>query len=99
MFIFDSVFKQFFVVSQFRKKSSKKNYKTISFKLTAKQQSSLQNYCVARKTTPTKLIKKFIRPYLERYIIEVPEEYYISENQLNLFEESCFDPLCKTSLS
>ncbi len=62
-------------------------FKTISFKLTVRQRKSLRNYCKARKTTPTKLIKKMIRPYIDNYAVSVPEEYFITENQLDLFKE------------
>lgn len=62
-------------------------FKTISFKLTVRQRKSLRNYCKARKTTPTKLIKKMIRPYIEHYAVSVPDECYVTENQLDLFEE------------
>lgn len=55
--------------------------------LTARQKKSLVNYCAARKTTPTKLIKKMIRPYIENFDSKVPEELYVTENQLDLFEE------------
>lgn len=44
------------------------------------------NYCEARRTTPNKLIKKSIRRYLTGFDKSVPEEYYITENQLDLFE-------------
>lgn len=53
-----------------------------------KQKRSLLNYCHARKTTPNKLIKKMIRPYISNYSVEVPEEYYITENQLDLFGDN-----------
>lgn len=71
-----------------RRKPKKTVYKTITFKLTVRQRRSLWNYCKARKTTPTKLIKKMLRPYIENYAVKVPEEYYITENQLDLFEET-----------
>jgi len=45
------------------------------------------NYCRARKTTPIKLIKKSIRRYIENFASEVPEELFVTENQLDLFEE------------
>ena len=73
--------------SRRRKKRKITRYKTISFKLSVRQKRSLQNYCKARKTTPTKLIKKMIRPYISNFSGGVPEEYYVTENQLDLFEE------------
>ncbi len=70
-----------------KKKRKKVKYKTISFQLTSKQKKSLTNYCKARKTTPTKLIKRMIRKYIDKYATEVPKDYYVTENQLDLFEE------------
>ncbi|MCF8230196.1 MAG: hypothetical protein K9G58_15895 [Bacteroidales bacterium] len=70
-----------------RKKRKKVRYTKMSFKLSMRQKKSLMNYCHARKTTPTRLIKKMIKPYLENYSREVPEELYVTENQLDLFEE------------
>jgi hypothetical protein len=29
-----------------------------------------------------------IRPYISNYVEEVPEEYYITENQLDLFDDN-----------
>lgn len=71
-----------------KKKRKKVKYREISFRLTAGQKKSLQNYCRARKTTPTKLIKKMIRPYISNYADSVPEEYYITEKQLDLFSDN-----------
>ncbi|MCD4737434.1 MAG: hypothetical protein K8R53_15430, partial [Bacteroidales bacterium] len=62
-------------------------YRKVIFKLSALQAKSLHNYCMARKTTPTKLIKKSIRRYTEHYAREVPELNYATENQLDLFAE------------
>ena len=63
----------------------RKKYKTISFKLSPRQMKSLKNYCKARKTTPIKLIKKNIRTYIESYADHVPDKYYVSHNQLEIF--------------
>jgi hypothetical protein len=71
-----------------KKKRKKVKYREINFRLTAKQKKSLQNYCRARKTTPTKLIKKMIRPYISNYADDVPDEFYITENQLDLFSDN-----------
>ena len=68
-----------------RRKKAK--YKTVAFKLSAKQMKSLKNYCRARKTTPTKLIKKSIRYYIENFSEEVPQKYYATTNQLDIFED------------
>lgn len=69
------------------KRRRRVRYSSVSFMLTSKQKKSLLNYCRARRTTPTKLIKKMIKPYLENFGQEVPEAYYATENQLDLFEE------------
>jgi len=69
-----------------RKKSRKRvKYRESSLKLSKNQQRSLVNYCTARRTTPTKLIKKMIRPFLSNYSKEVPEDIYVTANQLDLF--------------
>jgi len=65
----------------------RKSYKTISFKLSARQMKSLKNYCRARKTTPIKLIKKNIRTYIESYADHVPQKFYVTHNQLEIFPE------------
>jgi len=70
-----------------KKKRKIIKYKTVTFKLSAKQMKSLRNYCRARKTTPTKLIKKSIRNYTEYFSNEVPEKYHVSHNQLELFDK------------
>ena len=70
-----------------KKKRKKIRYSPIAFKLSSKQKKSLVNYCKARKTTPTKLIKKSIKRYINGFDKSVPEEYYATENQLELFEE------------
>lgn len=47
----------------------------------------MRNYCKARKTTPIKLIKRNISRFLTAYEYEVPPEMYVTENQLQLFED------------
>lgn len=69
------------------RKTRNRKFKTVTFKLSPKQMKSLNNYCRARKTTPTKLIKKNIRIYTEHFAREVPEKYHITHNQLDLFEK------------
>ncbi len=70
-----------------KKRKKKVKYKKVVFKLSAKQKKSLENYCKARKTTPNKLIKKSISRYINGFDKSVPEEYYRTERQLDLFEE------------
>ena len=69
------------------RKKTRKKFKTVSFKLSARQMKSLKNYCEARQTTPTKLIKKVIREYIERFDKEVPDKYKGSHNQLHMSNE------------
>jgi len=69
-----------------RKRRKKVRYKEVSLKLSKNQQRSLVNYCIARRTTPNKLIKKMIRRFLN-YAQEVPEKSFATANQLDLFGE------------
>lgn len=70
-----------------KKKSRRRKYHAVTFKLTSGQYKSLKNYCKARRTTPIKLIKKSIDRFISHYEYEVPAELYVTENQLDLFEE------------
>ena len=63
-------------------------YHAITFKLSQGQYKSLKNYCKARKTTPIKLIKKNIERFITAYEYEVPQELYLTENQLDLFDQT-----------
>ena len=73
-------------ISKRKKRRKKVRYHTVKLKLTTAQKRSLMNYCKARKTTPTRLIKKMIRPFIQKYSESVPDELYVTENQLDLFE-------------
>lgn len=70
-----------------RKKRRNYQYRAITFKLSTGQYRSLRNYCKARKTTPIKLIKRNIARFITAYEYEVPQELFITENQLQLFED------------
>lgn len=72
-----------------RNKRSRKSYQyhAVTFKLSQGQYKSLKNYCKARKTTPIKLIKRCISRFISNYEYEVPPELYVTENQLDLFNE------------
>jgi len=70
-----------------KKKRKKVRYSTVTIKLTMAQKRSLMNYSKARQTTPTKLIKKMIRPFIQNYKKDVPAELFVTENQLELFEQ------------
>ncbi len=69
-----------------KRKRKKTRYVKITLKLTTRQKKSLMNYCEARQTTPNKLIKKSIRRYINGFDKNVPQEYYVTENQLDLFD-------------
>jgi hypothetical protein len=68
------------------KHRKKVRYSRMTIKLSSRQKKSLVNYCAARKTTPTKLIKKVIHRYINGFDKHVPDEYSVSERQLELFE-------------
>ena len=70
-----------------KKKSRRRKYHAVTFKLTSGQYKSLKNYCKARKITPIKLVKRSIERFISHYEYEVPAELYLTENQLDLFEE------------
>ncbi len=71
---------------RFRRKRRTK-FKSITFKLSSRQMRSLKNYCQAYHTTPIKVIKRAIYPYIELYADNPPEKVPIA-NQLELFEDS-----------
>ena len=60
-------------------------YRTLKLKLTTRQKRSLENFCRSRGTTPTKIIKKSIRPLLDNYAGLSPCTPQASANQLKLF--------------
>lgn len=72
-----------------KKKRKVTKFKSVVFKLSARQKKSLDKNCRARKTTTIKLIKKSIDHYLSLKVEEKPIQY-ISPNQLNLFEDQEF---------
>ncbi|MCK9302583.1 MAG: hypothetical protein PHU62_03960 [Bacteroidales bacterium] len=69
------------------RKKRRKPYKTIAFKLSARQYKSLQNYCRYRHTTPIKLVKRSIAKYIECYSDAPSVESYVTNNQLELFDD------------
>ncbi|MCK9616281.1 MAG: hypothetical protein M0R21_00420 [Lentimicrobiaceae bacterium] len=72
-----------------KKKSKKVKFKKIIFKLSEKQKKVIDKYCKLHKTTPNKFYKKALMQYLLNYASLSPDdEYYISENQLKLFDEN-----------
>ena len=73
-----------------KNKRSRRSYQyhALTFKLSSGQYRSLRNYCKARKTTPIKLINRSISRFISNYEYEVPPELYLTENQLELFDEN-----------
>ncbi|MGA2822845.1 MAG: hypothetical protein ABSE72_04900 [Bacteroidales bacterium] len=69
------------------KKKTRKpiRYRTLKLKLTTRQKRSLENFCKSRGTTPTKIIKKSIRPLLDNYATSSPCPPQVSHKQLELF--------------
>jgi len=69
-----------------KKKRKPVRYKSVTIKLTTRQKRSLERFAKSRKTTPTKLIKKAIRPMLENYADLEVNHTNGKVNQLKLFE-------------
>jgi hypothetical protein len=69
-----------------KKKKRKIKYKKFEFKLSEKQKKIIDKFCRARKVSPNKMIKAAIRDYIIKFADSLPEEDYISENQLQLFD-------------
>ncbi len=72
-----------------KKKRRPTRYKTITFKITARQKKSLEANCKVRKITPLKLIKKSIQHYLSLKKEDRPPNY-VTANQLDLFDEELY---------
>jgi hypothetical protein len=70
-----------------KKKIAKPRYRKIEIKVSPKQKSLLDRFCKIHKTTTKRLVKRALRDYLERYASNPEDQYYISPNQLKLFEE------------
>lgn len=69
-----------------KKKKRKIKYKKFEFKLSEKQKGLIDKFCHAKKVSPNKMIKTAIRDYISKFAGSLPEEDYISENQLKLFD-------------
>ena len=70
-----------------RKKTRKPiRYKSITFKVTSRQKKSFDNFCKSRKSTPIKVIKRFIQPLLDNYAHSTPLNSFVNVNQLELFK-------------
>lgn len=71
-----------------RKKARKRKavkYRKVTFKLTTAQMSSLEYFCRSRGTTPIKVIKQRLAPYLELGIEKRTTEQ-VHPQQLNIFD-------------
>ncbi|HNW90114.1 MAG TPA: hypothetical protein PKN48_10660 [Bacteroidales bacterium] len=69
-----------------KKRKRKIKYKKFEFKLSEKQKKLIDKFCHAKKVSPNKMIKTAIRDYISKFADSLPEEDYISENQLKLFD-------------
>lgn len=69
-----------------KKRKRKIKYKKFEFKLSEKQKRLIDKFCHAKKVSPNKMIKTAIRDYISKFADSLPEEDYISENQLQLFD-------------
>ncbi|MEI6124148.1 MAG: hypothetical protein WCQ95_11045 [Bacteroidota bacterium] len=68
------------------KKKKKIKYKKFEFKLSVKQKNIIDKFCRAKKVSPNKMIKSAIKDYIRKFADSLPEEDFISENQLCLFD-------------
>jgi hypothetical protein len=68
-----------------KKKKKTVKYKQVSITISARQKKSLMNFCKSRKSTPSKIIKKAIRPLLENYHDLEVNRTSGKVNQLELF--------------
>lgn len=64
----------------------KVRFKKYVFKLSFKQKELIDKFCKIHKTTPNKLIRKSVKEFLVRNV-SANNDYYISENQLSIFDE------------
>ncbi len=67
-------------------KRKKVKYKKLSFKITAFQKEALEIFCKRHKTTPVRYLKSIVNKQAIKYRNEAPQISYVSENQLQLFE-------------
>lgn len=70
-----------------KKKVKKIKYRKVSFKLTENQKKVIERYCKLKKTSPTRMMKSAIKDFLVRNAASLPDDDYISENQLKLFDD------------
>ncbi|NTW32648.1 MAG: hypothetical protein HGB12_08500 [Bacteroidetes bacterium] len=68
-----------------KNKDRKIKTKKVTFRLSLKQKKIIDRYCISHNLTNNKLIKSALKEYMLRHF-NLPDEEYISENQLNLFD-------------
>ena len=68
-----------------KKKLRRNRFKTITFKLSARQNQSLLNYSKMHHTTPLKVIKDLIHDPIEEYSTAQISKEIFAKNQLDLF--------------
>jgi hypothetical protein len=69
-------------------KNKKMKYRPISFKITEKQKSMIDEYCHTHHLGTVQLLKLALKEYLERNISTQysADELIVSENQLSIFD-------------
>lgn len=67
--------------------ANRKRFKQMSFKLSYRQYSSLQNYCGIENISSNKLIKGLLKTYTDEFTDEKIGKREIDEKQLSLFCE------------
>jgi hypothetical protein len=67
-------------------KRKKVRYRKYEFKLSDKQKKFIDHFCRIKRISANKLIKMAIRDYIIRNQALLPEDDYVTENQLMLFD-------------
>ncbi|GEM_PF-983613 len=62
-------------------------YRQMGFKLTDGQKKALEHYCKVHRVTPIRFIKSLVNNHVARYRPGDPPPSYVTENQLDLFDE------------
>jgi hypothetical protein len=74
------------------KKRKKVKFKAVTFMLTQKQLKSFDNYCRTHKTTPIKVIKDKIEPFITRYVHK-EQIVYQHPTQMTMFDIQGFSEI------
>ncbi len=72
-----------------RKKAKRKKvqYRKMAFKLTKGQKEALERLCQNQRTTPVRFLKALVNKHVERYRKNGCPPSYVTENQLELFDD------------